>query len=179
MKFLIYMVALTNMISLFHLGAFLIGANVYDIRTLKRKHMRHTTKRKTRAYNPLVSVIVPAHNEENGILRTLDSLRESTYTNMEIIVVDDGSTDKTYQRVRRYAANSTKNPPVTYLGRDPRTGRFHRRSRRHVDNGTPITLLQQANAGKAYAVNNGIKNYAKGKLVMCLDADSQLPLMSG
>lgn len=43
----------------------------------------------------LISVIVPAYNVENYIRRCLDSLVSQTYQNLEIIVVNDGSTDRT------------------------------------------------------------------------------------
>jgi cellulose synthase/poly-beta-1,6-N-acetylglucosamine synthase-like glycosyltransferase len=46
-------------------------------------------------YRPLVSILVPAYNEENVISRTLDSLVNVKYEPKEIIVIDDGSTDKT------------------------------------------------------------------------------------
>jgi cellulose synthase/poly-beta-1,6-N-acetylglucosamine synthase-like glycosyltransferase len=45
---------------------------------------------------PLISVIVPAFNEEKWIKQTLESLLEVDYENKEIVVVDDGSTDSTY-----------------------------------------------------------------------------------
>jgi cellulose synthase/poly-beta-1,6-N-acetylglucosamine synthase-like glycosyltransferase len=44
---------------------------------------------------PTVSVIVPAHNEEMGILAAVDSLRHLRYPALEILVIDDGSTDRT------------------------------------------------------------------------------------
>src|SRR5215831_20118572 len=45
--------------------------------------------------HPLVSVIVPARNEERNIRRCVESLLDQSYPNYEVIVVDDGSTDGT------------------------------------------------------------------------------------
>jgi cellulose synthase/poly-beta-1,6-N-acetylglucosamine synthase-like glycosyltransferase len=56
--------------------------------------------------NPLVSVIVPAYNEEKVIANCVKSIESSEYKNIEIILVDDGSTDNTLQVMRRY-----ENPP--------------------------------------------------------------------
>lgn len=49
---------------------------------------------------PLISVVIPVYNREKTILRAINSVLEQTYTNMEVIVVDDGSTDATVQVVR-------------------------------------------------------------------------------
>ena len=43
----------------------------------------------------MISVIIPAHNEEKYLMRTVQSIKNQTFKNFEIIVVDDGSTDKT------------------------------------------------------------------------------------
>ncbi|MHC4787739.1 MAG: glycosyltransferase family 2 protein [Planctomycetota bacterium] len=53
--------------------------------------------------NPLVSIIVAAHNEEETIAAAIESLLSLDYENREIIVVDDASTDRTYQIAKRYA----------------------------------------------------------------------------
>jgi cellulose synthase/poly-beta-1,6-N-acetylglucosamine synthase-like glycosyltransferase/spore germination protein YaaH/peptidoglycan/xylan/chitin deacetylase (PgdA/CDA1 family) len=55
-----------------------------------------------RQYKGLVSVVIPAHNEEKVIRRTLDSVMNSDYPELEIIVVDDGSSDGTAAVVARY-----------------------------------------------------------------------------
>lgn len=51
---------------------------------------------------PLVSVIIPAYNEEDYIGNCIDSLLNQSYKNFEVIVVDDGSTDKTPGILRKY-----------------------------------------------------------------------------
>ncbi len=52
---------------------------------------------------PLVTVIVPAYNEEKAIGKTVEALLRLSYTNKEIIVVDDGSTDRTLEVARSHA----------------------------------------------------------------------------
>ena len=50
----------------------------------------------------LISVIVPALNAEAYIERCLDSLVRQTYQNLEIICIDDGSTDGTVEKIKQY-----------------------------------------------------------------------------
>jgi glycosyltransferase involved in cell wall biosynthesis len=90
---------------------------------------------------PLVSVIIPAYNAERFIARTLDSASAQTCRALEIIVVDDGSTDRTAELVLAKAAS------------DPR-----------------IRLLRQQNAGVAAARNTGVRN-SRGRFIAPLDAD--------
>lgn len=90
---------------------------------------------------PLVSVIVPVYNGEPYITETLESAMLQTYRNLEIIVVDDGSTDSTRRVVAECAA------------RDPR-----------------IRIVHQANGGVARARNTGLAA-ARGEFVATLDGD--------
>lgn len=88
------------------------------------------------------SVIVPAYNEERVIARTVRSLLSSQDIELEIIVVDDGSTDQTAAEVMRSFAH------------EPR-----------------VRLLRQENAGKAEALNHGI-GVANHDVIIVLDADT-------
>jgi glycosyltransferase involved in cell wall biosynthesis len=51
---------------------------------------------------PKVSVLVPAHNHERYVAEALDSVRDAGYPNIEIVLIDDGSTDSTWERVTRW-----------------------------------------------------------------------------
>ena len=66
-----------------------------------------------------VSVLIPAWNEEMGILKTLNSVLQTHYANLEVIVINDGSTDNTHQLltdyVNTYQADSTAKAQVKYL----------------------------------------------------------------
>jgi len=57
---------------------------------------------------PLVSIIIPAYNSERWIKATIESAIAQTYKNKEIIVVDDGSTDKTYNIAKMYESKILK-----------------------------------------------------------------------
>lgn len=60
----------------------------------------------------IISVIVPAYNIDTYIGRCLESLMKQTYTNLEIIVVDDGSTDKTGEVIEKYAVMDRRITPI-------------------------------------------------------------------
>ncbi len=52
---------------------------------------------------PLVSVVIPVHNREDTIKRSIDSVLQQSYTNLELVIVDDGSTDHTLDIVYKYS----------------------------------------------------------------------------
>jgi len=90
---------------------------------------------------PLVSVIIPAFNAENFIAKTLESVLSQTYQNIEVLVVDDGSTDTTAEIVQSFAQKDSR-----------------------------VSLFQQSNAGVAVARNLAIEK-SKGEYIAPIDAD--------
>jgi cellulose synthase/poly-beta-1,6-N-acetylglucosamine synthase-like glycosyltransferase len=94
---------------------------------------------------PLVTVLVPGKNEGKHIYKLVTSLREQTYQNFEIIIVDDGSDDATPMICRDLEKNG-------FIDR---------------------YLRLESRGGKAAAANYGMY-YAKGKYIVHLDADSSL-----
>jgi glycosyltransferase involved in cell wall biosynthesis len=58
--------------------------------------------------DPLISVSIPVYNEEKRIARAIRSMQEQTYKNLEIIVVDDHSTDNTAEEVKKIAAEDSR-----------------------------------------------------------------------
>ena len=95
------------------------------------------------AAGPLVSVLIPCFNEEKVIAASVAGILASDWTNLEIIVLDDGSRDGTAAEVQRHFAQ------------EPR-----------------VRLMRLENGGKAVALNKGLV-LAKGEIVVALDADTQ------
>ncbi|PYV61187.1 MAG: hypothetical protein DMG95_12790, partial [Acidobacteria bacterium] len=54
----------------------------------------------SKGFNPAVAILIPAYNEEKVIERTIRAALRSTYRNLRVIVIDDGSSDKTLEVAR-------------------------------------------------------------------------------
>jgi cellulose synthase/poly-beta-1,6-N-acetylglucosamine synthase-like glycosyltransferase len=115
---------------------------------------------------PGISVLLPAFNEESGVVESVRSLLRLRYPTHEVVVVNDGSTDATLDRlteafdlmpVRHHLRDAIDTQPViaTYA------------SRRHPE----LLVIDKANGGKADALNAGI-NAAQHPYVCAVDADA-------
>ncbi len=93
---------------------------------------------------PLVSIIVPAYNEEVNAVTSVQNLLKCTYPALDIIFVDDGSTDATFEKINTA-----------------------------FDNNPKIRVFSKPNGGKAAALNFGIAQ-SQANYVVCIDADTQL-----
>jgi cellulose synthase/poly-beta-1,6-N-acetylglucosamine synthase-like glycosyltransferase len=108
---------------------------VFQKRKARRRHFDAD-------YRPPVSVIIAAYNEEKVILRTVHSILDNGYADLEVVVVDDGSTDGTLAVLREN------------FGDDPRA-----------------RILTQPNGGKSAALNHAIAHSSR-EILIALDADT-------
>lgn len=67
---------------------------------------------------PLVSILIPAYNHEDFVERCLDSVLEDGYPAKEIVIIDDGSTDKTSERIQAWIARHGHEVPVEFAQRE-------------------------------------------------------------
>lgn len=97
-------------------------------------------------YNPLISVIIPIYMAENFLHRCVDSVINQTYKNLEIILINDGSKDKSGIICDEYAKKDTR-----------------------------IKVIHQENQGVSAARNKGL-DIAKGEFIYFLDSDDYISL---
>jgi peptidoglycan-N-acetylglucosamine deacetylase len=98
------------------------------------------------SYKPKVAVLIPAYNEEKVIERTVRAALNSNYPNLRVIVIDDGSRDRTLEVTRAAFA------------REEAAGK--------------VLILTKTNAGKAEALNYGIEHIEGAELFVGIDADT-------
>jgi cellulose synthase/poly-beta-1,6-N-acetylglucosamine synthase-like glycosyltransferase len=117
---------------------------------------------------PPITVIVPAYNEEAGITDSVRSLLALEYPQLEVIVVNDGSTDGTlWSLIEVFGLRPVQRPTPPYLPHQPVRGVYAPHSQLR------LLVLDKDNGGKADALNAGI-NFADYPLICSVDADSIL-----
>lgn len=115
-----------------------------------------------------VSILVPAYNEETGVVESISSLLNSQFNQLEIVVVNDGSKDGTRDRViEAFDMVPVGRVPRSGLASQPVRGIWVSRSDDRV------VLVDKENGGKADSLNAAI-NYASYPLVCSIDADTIL-----
>ena len=119
-------------------------------------------------HRPGISVLVPAYNEQDIVVSTVAALLQQAYAPLEVVVLDDGSTDATFERLAD-AFDLVELPvgPALPLPTAPLTS-LHA-SRRAPE----LRVLRKENGGRADALNAGLC-IARNELVAITDADSVL-----
>ncbi|MFH0876414.1 MAG: glycosyltransferase family A protein [archaeon] len=98
---------------------------------------------------PLITVFIPSYNMGETIEQAISSVLSQTYSNLEIIIIDDGSTDSTEEKCKLFLNGGQRED-------------------------TRVQYLKTKNNGRAGAINIGAKS-AKGEFYTVLDADDTLP----
>jgi len=115
---------------------------VYD--RLRQRH--YGTPAEEKAYRPAVAVLIPAYNEEKVIERTIQGALGSDYPHLRVIVIDDGSKDRTLEVAR------------SAFMQEEAEGR--------------VLILTKPNAGKAEALNFGLEYLTDEEVFVGIDADT-------
>ena len=123
------------------MSARLVLVGVFAIIDRLRKPHREASA----GFNPRIAVLIPAYNEEKVIVRTIRSVLNSDYDNLRVIVIDDGSSDNTFEVAR------------TAYAREIAAGR--------------VQVLTKANGGKAAALNYALDRVEE-EIYVGIDADT-------
>jgi cellulose synthase/poly-beta-1,6-N-acetylglucosamine synthase-like glycosyltransferase len=118
----------------------IIGFIVLSIRRSGFDNNADASKERTGTLS--VDIILPMYNEEKVIVKTVKSLLKIAYNNFRIIIIDDGSTDRSLESVNSCFQGHPK-----------------------------VKVFTQVNSGKSFALNKGI-NISQSDIVVCIDADT-------
>ncbi len=148
--FWLFSATMTGITLIFFLGDILMTGRLISVGVLAiydrlRSHV-YGTPGQIAAYRPRVAVLIPAYNEEKVIERTVQGALDSDYPNLRVIVIDDGSRDRTLEIVRRaFAAEEAAGK---------------------------VLILTKPNGGKAEALNFGLEHIGSAELFVGIDADT-------
>lgn len=125
-----------------------IGMGIYMIvfTTINALYLMRVSRRKPKTTGPPVSVLIPARNEANRIIPALKGLSKQTYSDYEVIVLDDNSEDETWETIRYAAENDER---FTALKGNS---------------------LPEGWKGKPYAMHQ-LADAARGEILLFIDAD--------
>src|ERR1700691_1674551 len=148
--FWLFSVTITGITVIFFLGDILMTGRLIFVGILaiydRLFSHGHGTPEQIAAYRPQVVVLIPAYNEEKVIERTIQGALDSDYPNLRVIVIDDGSKDRTLAIARRtFAAEEAAGRGV---------------------------ILTKPNGGKAEALNFGLEHIGAAEVFVGIDADT-------
>jgi cellulose synthase/poly-beta-1,6-N-acetylglucosamine synthase-like glycosyltransferase/spore germination protein YaaH/peptidoglycan/xylan/chitin deacetylase (PgdA/CDA1 family) len=148
--FWLFSAVITGIALIFFLGDILMTGRLVSVGVLAiydrlRSHV-YGTPEQIAVFQPRVAVLIPAYNEEKVIERTIQGALDCDYPNMCVIVIDDGSKDRTLEIARRTFA------PEAAAGR--------------------VLILTKPNGGKAEALNYGLEHIGDAELFVGIDADT-------
>jgi peptidoglycan-N-acetylglucosamine deacetylase len=135
---------------IFFLGDVLMTGRLLSVGALavfdRLRQRRAEAPSQIASYKPKVAVLIPAYNEEKVIKRTVDAVLDSDYPDLRVIVIDDGSRDRTLEVARAAFAE------------EELSGR--------------VIILTKPNSGKADALNFGLQHLRDEEIFVGIDADT-------
>ena len=137
-------IARVGIATIFLLGILLVSGRAIIIGVLALIEKMRADPGPHPEFQPLVSVLIPAYNEEEAIVKTVTSALAADYPNTEIIVINDGSTDRTGELLQEN------------FGTNPR-----------------VHIIHQVNGGKPSALVRGL-DHAAGTIAVTIDADTHI-----
>jgi peptidoglycan-N-acetylglucosamine deacetylase len=146
----LFSATMTGITLIFFLGDVLMTGRLVSVGVLAIydrvcSHVRGTPEQ-IASYHRQVAVLIPAYNEEKVIERTVQGALDSDYPNLCVIVIDDGSKDRTLEITRRtFAAEEF---------------------------GGKVLILTKPNGGKAEALNFGLQHIGDAEIFVGIDADT-------
>ncbi len=148
--FWFFSATMTGITVIFFLGDILMTGRLISVGVLAIYDRLHShvygTPEQIAAYWPQVAVLIPAYNEEKVIERTVQGALDSDYPNLRVIVIDDGSKDRTLE-IARWA-----------FAAEEAAGR--------------VLILTKPNGGKAEALNFGLEHIRDAEVFVGIDADT-------
>ena len=148
--FVIFPLVINAITWIFFLGDLLMTGRLLSIGALaifdRLRERPYGDLAQTTSYRPAVAVLIPAYNEEKVIERTVRAALNSDYHNLRVIVIDDGSRDRTLEVARRAFAA------------EERSGQ--------------VLILTKPNSGKAEALNFGLEHVHDEGVFVGIDADT-------
>jgi cellulose synthase/poly-beta-1,6-N-acetylglucosamine synthase-like glycosyltransferase len=159
------------LLTLFLFGSYLL-LGIFSAMAL-RKYLRKNSyinynSLVTSPLSPRVSIIAPAYNESMNIIDNVRTLLSLYYNNFEIIIVNDGSTDDTFEKIRDVYSLVKVNYFFDYRIPCERIRGVYKSEDPSFNR---LTVIDKNNGGKADSLNAGI-NISRSPLVVSIDADS-------
>lgn len=147
----------------------LLASISYDTLNKYLKNNRKVNHNKVLDSNlsPTISIIAPAYNEENTIIDNIKSILSVHYQNFEVIIVNDGSKDKTLAKI----IQEFQLVPYNYAYRtEIKTQTIRKIYKSNLPEYEKLIIVDKENGGKADALNAGI-NVASSKYITSIDVD--------